>query len=314
MSMIDNAESIMCKKLIAIFQEDNLMLEGSKYLEFYKEEKITIVIEQMGMRKITVVSETEESAEYLYEIFTSIERLLMIFDGRFVNLRELMFKTNNDRNKQYLSSYASEIMQKRLSYYKSADFCNYKLDKLLNYETIITTELFDKWIKLLEELDIVHQMFLYSASDSKMPVDVKCAFLIEISEPLVEVVKSNKHIYASLNPGERGTSLKMCIDALISKYGLDIFEKELDNEYDKFLQTIVNSRVRIMHIKRKQKGLHFNGVESILYAQKMILLYRRIIFEVLGIETELYKEKMILTINSLENWKGVQAGFLKKLK
>ncbi len=68
-------------------------------------------------------------------------------------------------------------------------------------------------------------MFLYSVSDSKMPIDAKCAFLFELAELLVEVVKVHTHLYSSLTPGERGTSLKMCVDALISKYGTLIFRK-----------------------------------------------------------------------------------------
>lgn len=306
-------EDVKCKKIIATFQNDNLMLEGPKNFEFAIDNNISIVIEQLGVRIIKVISRQEESFRELYGIFTKIERLLMVFDGRFMALKELLFEDSTEGTSKQLKSYASNIMKTRLSYYNSADFCDYKLDKLLDFEKIITTELFDNWIELLDELDIVHQMFLYSTSDSKMPIDVKCAFLIELSEPLVEVVKTNTHFYSSLNPGERGTSLKMCIDALISKYGTDIFAKEIASNYDKFLQTIVNSRVRIMHIKRQQKGLFFNGSESILYAQKMTVLYRRILFEILGIDKELYKEKMASQIKSLDNWNDVQAKFLAKL-
>lgn len=156
-------------------------------------------------------------------------------------------------------------------------------------------------------------MFLYSVSDSKLPIDVKCAFLIELSEPLVEVVKANTNFYTNLNPGERDTSLKMCIDALISKYGTDIFDRELTGNYDEFLKVIVNSRVRIMHIKRKQKGLHFNGSESVLYAQKMLLLYRRILLEILDVKFDLYKARFLLLVQELNRWNGVQESFLNKV-
>lgn len=290
------------------------MLGGPKSLEIQLDENISVIIEQLGIRIITIISEKGESFRDLYGIFTKLERLLMIFDGRFITLKELVFEDLNEETTEHLKSYASDIMKTRLSYYNSADFFNYTLDKLLDYEMIITPELFNKWQELLDELDIVHQMFLYATSDSKMPIDVKCAFLIELSEPLVEVVKANTHFYSSLKPGEKGTSLKMCVDALISKYGEDIFTEEIANNYDKFLQTLVNSRVRIMHIKRQQKGLYFNGSESILYAQKMVVLYRRILFEIMGIDKELYKEKMTSLIKSLDSWNDVQAKFLVRLK
>ncbi len=306
-------EDVKCKKLIATFQDDNLMLGGPRNLELHIDENMSVEIQQLGIRIITVVSEREESFRDLYGIFTKVEKLLMLFDGRFITLKELSFEDSAEGTSEHLKSYANNIIKTRLSYYNSADFSNYTLDKLMDYESIITPELFSDWQELLDELDIVHQMFLYSVSDSKMPIDVKCAFLIEMAEPLVEIVKTNTQFYSALNPGERGTSLKMCINALISKYGTDIFAKEMANNYDKFLQTIVNSRVRIMHIKRQQKGLFFNGSESIIYAQKMTLLYRRILFEILGIDEEIYKENMKLLIKSLDNWNDVQEKFLAKL-
>lgn len=307
-------EDVKCKKLIATFQEDKLMLGGPKNLNFHTGDNITVKIEQLGIRIITVEAEQEESFRELYEIFTKVERLLMLLDGSFIALKELSFKDSAEGTLGHLKSYANNIMRTRLSYYNSADFCSYSLDKLIDFDSVITTELYSLWQELLDELDIAHQMYLYSLSDSKMPIDAKCAFLIELAEPLVEVVKTHTHFYSSLNPGERGTSLKMCVDALISKYGNDIFAKEIDSNYDKFLQTIVNSRVRIMHIKRKQKGLYLNGSESILYAQKMSMLYRIILLEILGIEAEMYKKNMKKLINNLDKWNDVQEKFLLKLK
>lgn len=307
-------EDVKCKKLIATFQEDNLMLGGPKNLYFHTGKNITVKIEQLGIRIITVEAEHEESFRKLYGIFTKVERLLMLLDGRFIALKELSFKDSAEGTLGHLKSYANNLMRTRLSYYNSADFCNSTLDKLMDYEAIITPELFAEWQELLVELDIVHQMFLYSVSDSKMPIDAKCAFLIELAEPLVEIVKAHTHFYSSLNPGERGTSLKMCVDALISKYGTDIFAKEIASKYDKFLQTIVNSRVRIMHIKRQQKGLFLNGPESVLYAQKMTLLYRKILFEILDIDENTYKDNMQSLIDSLDKWNDIQEKFLAKLK
>lgn len=307
-------EDVKCKKLTATFQDDELFLEGPKNLCVNIDENITIEIEQLGIRIITVVSKQDVSFRKLYKIFTIAERLVMLLDGRFVNLKELILEDSVEGKSEHLKSYANNIIRTRLSYYNSADFCNYTLDKLMDFEKVITPELFNEWYELLDELDIVHQMFLYSLSDSKMPIDAKCAFLIELAEPLVEVVKAHTHFYSSLNPGERGTSLKMCVDALISKYGNDIFAKEIASNYDKFLQTIVNSRVRIMHIKRKQKGLYLNGSEAILYAQKMSLLYRIILLEILGIGAEMYKKNMKKLIDSLDKWNDVQEKSLYKLK
>ena len=58
--------------------------------------------------------------------------------------------------------------------------------------------------------------------------------LIELAEPLVEIVKKHTNFYASFNTRARGTSLKNCLDALITKYGVDIFERgNCQNDYEK---------------------------------------------------------------------------------
>ena len=103
------------------------------------------------------------------------------------------------------------------------------------------------------------------------------------------------------------------MDALISKYGVDIFRSELSDDYEKILAVMVNSRVRIMHIKRKQRGMYFNGSESVLYAMKMSLLYRKIIFEILNINEKDYKERLGNNISRLDNWNDILKKFLEKI-
>ena len=127
------------------------------------------------------------------------------------------------------------------------------------------------------------------------------------------MVKEHTKFFSSLTPGPRGASLKNCLDALITKYGADIFSSELASDYERFLSAMVNSRVRIMHIKREQKGAFFNGNESVLYMLKMNLLYRRIMFEVLGIDEAIYKNSLLKCVSRLDEWNGILKGFLSKL-
>lgn len=136
--------------------------------------------------------------------------------------------------------------------------------------------------------------------------------MIELAEPLIEIVKKHTNFFSSLTPGLRGTSLKNCLDTLIKKYGVDIFRKELSNNYEQFLSAMVNSRVRIIHIKREQKGLFFNGNESGLYTLKMSLLYRKIIFEVLNINELDYKDNLIKCVSRLDEWADVLDKFISK--
>ena len=87
-------------------------------------------------------------------------------------------------------------------------------------------------------------MFLYSVSDSKITIDVKCAFLVELAEPIVEVVKERTYYFASLEPGSRGTTLKNCLDALIIKYGKEVGGKDFEGKcyvFDNRVAVDVNS-------------------------------------------------------------------------
>ena len=292
-----------------------MLLGGPHIVEFdtTDEQKFHIKIEQCGFRMIAITSDRDTSAFDLYAILTRIERLLMLLEGVFIPLSELKLSESDTANEKQLTSFQNNLIKGRLSYFSSADFCNYKVDKLLEFDTILTAELYSKWEQLLVELDLVHQVYLYFLSNSKITVDVKCAFLIELAEPLIEVVKEHTKFFSSLTPGPRGASLKNCLDALITKYGADIFGSELASDYDRFLFAMVNSRVRIMHIKREQKGVFFNGNESVLYMLKMNLLYRRIMFEVLGIDEAIYKNSLLKCVSRLDEWNGILKGFLSKL-
>lgn len=309
-------KAIKCKSLVAIFKEDNLVLDGPHEIKFdiKKGRNVHICIEQYGIRKITILSDEDIVVFDLYAILTKVERLLMLLDGIFITLSEIQLSDSNTVDDVQLRSCESHLLKQRLSYFESADFCNYSVDKLLDFEDVFTEEFYYKWEDLLYDLDVVNQMYLYAISDNRMPVDIKCAFLIELAEPLVEIVKQHTKFYTSLNPGARGTTLKNCLDALISKYGVEIFKSELLDEYEKILTVMVNSRVRIMHIKRKQSGTYFNGSESVLYALKMSLLYRKIIFEILNIDEKDYKEKMEKNISKLDSWNDTLNNFLIRIQ
>ena len=229
----------------------------------------------------------------------------MIFDGQFLNLENLEFTDSSDTEKSMLKSVGNNLMHQRLTYFKSADLVSYKVDKLLEFDEVLNTDLYDKWEQLLEELDIAHQMYLYAMGDTKITVDVKCAFLIELAETLVEVLKVYTNSFQKLKPGN-GTSLRACVKALIKEYGEDIFEKEI-------LSTVINSRVRIMHIKRNQKIKYFNGNESVLYILKLSLLYRRILLNILGVEEQMYVDKLQKCVSRLNRWNDTLDKLLLRL-
>lgn len=302
-----------CKVLIGTYINDNIILGGPHVAEIETHDnKFFIKIEQCGYRKISIKALEETSVFELYGVFTKIERLLMIFDGQFLNLENLEFTDSSDTEKSMLKSVGNNLMHQRLSYFKSSDLVSYKVDKLLEFEEVLNSDLYDKWEQLLEELDIAHQMYLYAMGDTKITVDVKCAFLIELAETLVEVLKVYTNSFQKLKPGN-GTSLKACVKALIEEYGKDIFEREMEANEKEFLSTVINSRVRIMHIKRNQKIKYFDGNESVLYILKLSLLYRRILLEILGVEKQVYVDKLRKCVSRLNRWNDILDKFLLRL-
>lgn len=303
-----------CKKLKAEFVEDCEFLGGPYTAQFQADDPLTVQVKivQFGLRTITIESSVDTPIDNLYCVFSRVERLLMMFDGRFMQLRALEFSSSDTASPAQLVSCAQHCMNNRLAYFNSTDFCKYDFHRLLNFWNVITSELYVKWVDLLNELDIVHQVYLYALCGKEQPVDIKCAFLIELAEPLVEVVKSYTQLFSKLKPGD-GTSLRRCISDLIKKYGTLVFEKELSGKFDAFSKVLVNSRVRIMHIKKNQKSRFLEGKECVLYAVKMQFLYRKIIFDLLEIDQSEYEKQLKKCVDLWDCWDDVLENLMLKL-
>lgn len=295
----------VCKHLIATYEETEREFRKQpvrKELDIGKDKIFHISIIEGKTRKIKISTESDTSIYELNAVFTRIERLLMLFDGRFFALKEMRFSESDCFAEDSLAYCAQNLKAQRLAYFCSADFCKNPIHRLVNFEEALTSDLFNKWVALLEELGVVHQVFLYAVSDSKITTDVKCAFLIEMAEPILEILNETTHKFDSLIQNKKQMKLKKCLEALIEAYGNVIFDTERTNPLSIFLQTLVNSRVNIMHIKRNQKTPTFNGRQALMYAQKLSLLYRRILFELLGIKNDIYFDRLSKCVESLDNW------------
>lgn len=311
-----NGQEAKCKSLDAVYAMDNSFLGGPYECNFSHtmSNSLTfdICIRQAGVKEVLIRTKEEISTARFFDLCQSIENLLMFFEGRFIPLESLKFSDSNSFSAEDLLLGNEWYKDRRLKYYIPSAFCNYSHNKLLNFAEVLNGELFSNWTDLETELDIALSVILYSLSKNCMTVDVNCAFLIEAAETIVELVTSRINLFSSLKPGDRGTTLKMCLDALISKYGTDIFEKEIQSKKD-YLKVLVNSRVRVMHIKRKQKGDHLSGSESILYSVKFFALYRKILFGLLGIDEGRYNANLRKLIDNWEAWENIQDDFLNRI-
>lgn len=285
-----------CTKLSVIQGLKEGSLGGPFQTEFTFDD-ISVSISQHGVRNIVVTSNLPLKSDKLIQIFQDIDKLLMLFDGRFYIIEDATVYNDVEESIDVLNEYS----QKRLDCFSSRDFCQHSSLKLISFQNILTTDLYNKWNSLVSDLDIAFQVFLYALSDSKMPVDLVFAFLAELAEPFTELVKERTYYCQTLNPGERGTTLKMCVDNLIILYGSDIFANELKNNYALFLDRVVKSRVRIMHIKKKQMD-YFDGKECIKYSLKFSLLYRKILLSLLDISEQQYKANVQNATKKVDEW------------
>lgn len=288
----------ICNKLSVEQGVEKGLLGGPFQLKLTLKNGVSVLINQFGKRIIELSTYTPISCDDLFMTFQSIEKLLMLLDGRFYPIEKLCYFMDGDE----LTDASIEYEQKRLGYFSSKDFCRYSWLRLMAFQNVLTDELFEKWNVLLDELDIAFQSLLYSLSDNRMPVDLNFAFLVELAEPFTELLKEQTCYCQSLTPGERGTTLKMCVDTLILIFGKDIFGEELSADYADFLNAVVGSRVRIMHIKKKQSK-HFGGKECVKYSMKFSLLYRKILFEVLDIDNCQYDGAIQNATRKINEWK-----------
>lgn len=311
-----NMGKIKCS-LIKVVVKNSGILGGPYYAEVdheYNGNMLHIEITQGLTRTICISANSQATTEQLWEAFSLIERLLMVFDGRFYIIESVSFSGEVSNEVEY-SSYAQECISRRLSYCHTDPTYCYSHHVFLRFNTVLSSTIISKWVQLQDELDIVHQVALYNVADTGITHDVKCANFIECLEPMVEIIGLYDCFFPCLKPGDRTTTLKMCIDAVISKYGKDIFAEEYSANKEKFLQILVNTRNRVMHIKRNQPTeKYLSGEESVLYLVKLSHLYRVVILSLLGIDYAQYQCVLIKSVQQWNKWNGVLDNFIKGLK
>ncbi len=308
-----NENSIFCRTIKIQLCSDNSLLSGPYSKDFHIKDCIKVTIEQMGIIQIKLTSEKDILAKELFVEFQKIEKLIMLFNGIFMENLKIRFLDASGNSNNELINFAEKLKKRRLTYFKTADAYLGSNTTLMNYFDVINQPLFDKWCSLLDELDIIHTLLLYNTADTGMPVTIKCAFIIECYESLSELILVyNKNFKLTKDANIHKPTLKTRLDDVISKYGNEVFIDEYQKK-DIFLKTLVNSRNNIMHIKRNQKKPYLNGPESVLYSMKLVFLYRKILLSLLGIDFKLYSEKLKESIKAWNNWQSVQERFLKRI-
>ena len=110
--------------------------------------------QQYGMRKILICSSNEEdNYKGIYEIYRILITLLMLFDGNFIPIQNV-YMDELDVTEDWI--------ERTLPRNYSADFLQGTGNILLDYDKVLDEQIFYKWSKLKEKLDIIHNM-VYTA-------------------------------------------------------------------------------------------------------------------------------------------------------
>lgn len=308
--------SLKCNKLIAIYVLENGCLRFVPHFSFVciDNNRVEIEIQETGNRIISIKVEKPIESDRVYSILTRLERLLQLFDGAFIPLKNITIY--GDGNEKDYNTLSSHLLAQRLKYYDSNPVFSINTDRIIKYEDVLTEDVFVKWIKLLEELGVAHQMYLYATSNCRLTNDIPCAFLIELSESLIEIIENNTSIVLQRIIGESSNSrsLKICLRTLIAQYGYMIFKAEINYGIEKIIECLINARVNIMHIKTNKRMPELNGKEACLYLIKMSYLYRFIVFELLGIDKNTYQGALTKRIEKLDAWDGIENRLFLRLK
>ena len=104
-----------CKTLTAIYKNEINTLKKLYEIDFLIHESVRIHIEQFTVRKIEIDFTSEQLVDDLIAVLTKVERLLMLFDGYFMNLISIEFQDSAGCVPPNLKECAEHFMRRRLS-------------------------------------------------------------------------------------------------------------------------------------------------------------------------------------------------------
>lgn len=237
--------------------------------------------------------------ERLYHHVLNVRQFEYLFDGTFYETDKYIVDGKD---------YTEELEGLEIGYLK----CGKNVYKInLNLSDIEYAEMFNKWLAIEDEINLISQMVLYGKNAPNMPADLRLAMISQIYEPFAEYLESKNMIsisaqsrtYVCENCGFQKTKILHstfydCLNAIITKYGSTIFSTELKGQGD-FISRIVATRVKVFHANKNKRNA-YGGFDSSIYSIKLELLYRYIILLIVGNEKDKLDKEIIRITKKLE--------------
>ena len=292
-------------ELKIIQTNDNGMFGGTYLNDFeyvYNNTNYRVKIEQYIKREILIGTDKVVKCSELFEMESLIEQLLFVFDGRFYPIENAAMIDENE-DPSISQNKVNHYYNNRPPIYKSIDICRHQFMKLVNFKDIDLTNTLLEWARISNELDIAFNMLLYCLSDIHMPVDCKISSMIEMTKPFGEIMEKNNDSFQIERTGDKKKLiLKTALNAVIKTFGTEIFSKEINGNFKDFLDLLVNTRNKISHVKSLQDKACLDGVQCVFYIAKLSIMYRKIIFMLIGIDDTMYTDNIIKAVEALDNW------------
>ena len=183
---VTRCNEICIKQVSDLFKEDGVCAPIRRY---YYEDNVTIQVEQASfVRTTTIKSDNPMRAMHLWGVFLCFDLFFMLCEGQFIEINEVSFFSGEEATEP-LKRFSEICVDERPNFYHSADFCRYPINCWINPISLLSQELFDNWIDLLDKLDIIHNVVLYNVSNVGITIDIKAMFLIESFEGLADLLK-----------------------------------------------------------------------------------------------------------------------------
>ena len=268
----------------------------------YKGVTYRVKIEQILKRELLIGTDEKVECIELFDMESFLEILLFLFDGRFYPIENAAMIDENEDPSIYQNK-VNHYYNNRPPIYKSIDICRHQFMKLVNFKDIDLTNTLLEWARISNELDIAFNMLLYCLSDIHMPVDCKISSIIEMVKPFGEIVENNnRSFHIERNKRTKRMDLRIALETVIQTFGSEIFYKELNGNFQEFLDLLVNTRNKISHVKSLQDKACLDGVQCVFYIAKLSIMYRKIIFMMIGIDDTMYTDNIIKAVETLNNW------------
>lgn len=269
-----------------------------------KRQKITYTVDIFVLcnrKTITICADTQVSLSLFYELLIEIIRFENLFEGLFFPPKSI--KIDEEEFIYLLDKYI-------LGYIKTHRRFSWITLQLTATEY---KKYFNRFVKVIEKRNLGHQVYLYAAYSLGMTADLRLAVLLQIFEPLANELVDRGKITFKINPYKVFTNnCNKCgqlitrkvpnkelffydkMYAIVVNYGKDIFAGD---SRVKVTRKAVNLRNRVDHVNKNSKN-YMTGSQCGFYILKFDMLYRRIIFEEIGIDYAIVKKDFIKNIDN----------------